>query len=126
KEILRNADPASSILISELITGNEILDSDLHYFVKPKDLKLTDPQLKTKINLKGDSLEISITVNKLAKNVFLYADSLDRNFSDNYFDILPGKTVSVTIPKTVSTLNQVRSIKLMHLNMVENIIRSTH
>jgi beta-mannosidase len=126
KEILRNADPASSIVISELITGNEILDSDLHYFVKPKDLKLTDPQLKTKINLKGDSLEISITVNKLAKNVFLYADSLDRNFSDNYFDILPGKTVSVTIPKTVSTLNQVRSIKLMHLNMVENIIRSTH
>ncbi len=51
----------------------------------------------------------------MAKNVFLYADGLDGQFSDNYFDILPGETVSVTIPKGANTLESLKYLKVLHL-----------
>jgi beta-mannosidase len=119
-EILVNVDPSSVVLVSEIINGDKIIDRDLHYFVKPKDLKLTDPGIKTEIVEKVDIIEVSLTSAGLAKNVFLYSDNLEEQFSDNFFDILPGETVLVTIPKTESTLKQVNSLKMVHLFMTEN------
>jgi len=120
KEILGNADPAAVVLVSELKNGDEILDSDLHYFVKPRDLKLTDPVIKTEIIEKGDIIEVSLTSQNLAKNVFLYADGLEGQFSDNYFDLLPGKTISVTFPKTETIIKQVNLFKILHLYLTNN------
>jgi beta-mannosidase len=114
-EALGNADPASVILVSELKDGQKIIDRDLHYFVKPKDLKLTDPQLKTEVKEVGDKILVSVTVASLAKNVFLYADDLDDNFSDNFFDVLPGETITVSIPKSDHNILALQNLKALHL-----------
>jgi beta-mannosidase len=42
---------------------------------------------------------ISIKTQKLAKDVYLTADS-ENNFSDNYFDMLPNTEKKVTIRKS--------------------------
>jgi beta-mannosidase len=119
-EILVNNDPASVVLVSELKKDDKIIDKDLHYFVKPKDLHLNDPQLKTEIKDKGENIEIALKCNSLAKNVFLYADGLEGQFSDNYFDILPGEKVSVSISKTEKTLEALKSLKFLTLYSSEN------
>ena len=41
-----------------------------------------------------------ITTDVLAKNVFLFSEE-DAFFSDNYFDILPGQKVIITLSKPV-------------------------
>ena len=69
---------------------------------------------------KGDKIKISITANGLAKNVFIYADGMKEQFSNNYFDILPGETVSVTIPKTETSIESLKSLKVLHLSLTEN------
>jgi beta-mannosidase len=115
KEILGNADPASVVLVSTLIKDGQIIDKDLHYFAKPKNLKLVDPQLKTEILEKDEIIEISVTSTYLAKNVFLCADSLEEQFSDNFFDILPGETVVVTIPKKDQTMESIYSLTLLEV-----------
>ncbi|NTV83966.1 MAG: glycoside hydrolase family 2 protein, partial [Bacteroidales bacterium] len=119
KDILGNADPASVVLVSELKMNDEILDTDLHYFAKPKDLKLLEPGIETEIIEKSDVIEVKLTSKYLAKNVFLYADGLEEQFSDNFFDVLPGEIVSVTIPKTESNLIRVNSLKILHLHLTE-------
>jgi beta-mannosidase len=118
-EILKGADPSSLVLVSELKQDERLLDVDLHYFLKPKDLKLNDPDIKTEILEKEDVIEVSLTSKNLAKNVFLYAEDLDGQFSDNYFDILPGMTVLVTIPKTGTNNESLRLLKVLNLFMTE-------
>jgi beta-mannosidase len=119
-EIIGTTDPAIVVLVSALKKEDQIIDTDLHYFVKPKDLKLTDPQIKTEIKDRGEVVEISIISTNLAKNVFLYADGLEEQFSDNFFDVLPGDTVLVTLPKNEITPDQLRSLKNLHLYLLSN------
>lgn len=120
KEILGKADPASVVLVSELKNADETVDTDLHYFVKPKDLKITDPFIKTEIVEKSDVIEVRVTSKHFAKNVFLYTDKMEEQFSDNFFDILPGETVSLAIPKTETTMENLKSLKFLHLFITES------
>jgi len=114
-DFLGKADRSSVVLVSKLIKENEIIDTDLHYFVNPKVLKLVDPQLNMNIVEKGDLFELNISAKYLAKNVFLYADGLEEQFSDNYFDILPGENITVTIPKKSYSLTALESLRTQHL-----------
>jgi beta-mannosidase len=120
KEILGKADPASVVLVSELKNGDETVDTDLHYFVKPKGLKLTDPIIKTEILEKEEFIEVSLTSANLAKNVFLTFDGIEEQFSNNYFDLLPGIKVKVTIPKSANTLEAIKSLDVLNLLMTES------
>jgi beta-mannosidase len=120
KEILGKANPASVILVSELKNVDETVDTDFHYFTRPKDLKLKDPQLTFKLDVHRDTIEITLKAINLAKNVFLYGDGINGQFSDNYFDILPGQEVSVTIPKRDITSDINKSLKILHLYLTDN------
>jgi beta-mannosidase len=114
-EMLGGADPASVVLVSRLKEGDRVLDTDLHYFVRPKDMKLTDPELTYTFLDKGNSVEVQITSKSLAKNVFIYSDGLEGNFSDNFFDVLPGETLTVSAPNDNTTRMSPDSIFVMHL-----------
>lgn len=85
----------------------------LHYFVKPKDLKLKNDEIEIEVEKTKAGFSIKLTSNTLQKNVFLMAYE-DGKFQDNYFDLLPNEiktflflTESKTSPKLkYKTLNQ--------------------
>ena len=89
----------------------------LHYFERPKDLKLKNGEieleLETEIEKAKTGFWIKVSSKTLQKNVFLMADEKGK-FHDNFFDLLPNEsktiffsTESKTAPKfTVKTLNQ--------------------
>ncbi len=79
--------------------------SSLFYFVKPKDLQLTNPNLQI---TKRNELTYEIFSDVLVKNVYLSA-SEETFFSDNYFDILPGQKVIIKLSKPVKAI-QVKSL----------------
>jgi len=72
----------------------------LFYFVKPKDLQLTKPNIQIS---KIDELTYEISTDVLAKNVFLFSEE-DAFFSDNYFDILPRQKVTIKLTKPVKAI----------------------
>jgi beta-mannosidase len=74
--------------------------SSLYYFVKPKDLQLTKPNMQIS---KIDELTYEIFSDVLAKNVFLSSEE-DTFFSDNYFDILPGRKMQIKLSKPVKEI----------------------
>lgn len=72
----------------------------LYYFVNPKDLQLSKPNIQIS---KIDELTYEISTDVLAKNVFLSAEE-DTFFSDNYFDLLPKEKIVVRLTKPVSKI----------------------
>lgn len=70
----------------------------LHYFVKPKDLKLkideTEIGIKSEIKKTAEGYLVELSSKALQKNVFLMADEKGI-FEDNYFDLLPNETKTI-------------------------------
>ncbi len=65
------------------------------YFVAPKDLELPVPVIGKTITPTPTGYNIHLTCDKLVKNIYL-STSVKGDFSDNYFDMLPGESVDVT------------------------------
>jgi len=120
REVLKDADIASVVLVTSLMDPSGLLDRNYHYFAKPKDLKLKDPELRYEITDKGDTFEVRLETTRLAKNIFLTAGEVAGQFSDNFFDIIPGEIVSVNFPKTTTIDEFERSLNITHLQATIN------
>jgi beta-mannosidase len=78
--------------------NKKIIAENLHFFAKPKDLKLTKPNIQIK---KISSTEIEISTDVLAKNVYLMGDT---HFSDNFFDLLPKTSKRIKLSKPLKKI----------------------
>jgi beta-mannosidase len=85
----------------------------LHYFAKPKGLKLKKDKIQIEIEKKSEGYLVILSSKTLQKNVFLMTNGKGK-FDDNYFDLLPNipkhiffSTESENTPKIkFKTLNQ--------------------
>jgi beta-mannosidase len=87
---------------------------NLLYFKKTKDLQLPKPDVKLAVaDAGGGVFNVSVTAKQLARNVFLTGGAVDGAFDDNYFDVLPGETITVTFkPRAATTAGQVQAALL--------------
>lgn len=90
-ELLAKANPETVFLELRFVDENELLDEALFYFVPPMALKLSNPLLKTKIEKIDGRFEIRIKSASLARNLSLSVGGAKGRFSDNYFDLPPGR-----------------------------------
>ncbi|MEJ5051742.1 glycoside hydrolase family 2 protein [Chryseobacterium culicis] len=70
----------------------------LFFFNKPKDIKLSKPNIKIR---KISSTQIEISTDILAKDIYLIGDT---HFSDNFFDLLPGTPKRITLSKPLEKI----------------------
>lgn len=90
----------SELFLNLILRGKDekIIAESNHFFVKPKDLKLTKPNIKIK---KISATEIEISTDVLAKDVYLMGDT---HFSDNFFDLLPKTSKKITLSKPLKSV----------------------
>ena len=69
----------------KILSNNKIIDSGIHYFVKPKDIALENASIITTI----EKNIIKLKSNTLAKNIYLSSNDINGFFSDNFFDLQP-------------------------------------
>jgi beta-mannosidase len=96
REIKKLARPEEVFMQVILMENENQLASDTYFFVAPKELKLTEAKVDAMVRNENGKAIIELTSDKLAKNVFLSTTGCGSRFSDNYFDILPGTTITVT------------------------------
>lgn len=80
------------------ITSNDSKIEKLFFFSRPKDIKLTKPNITVK---KISPTEIEVSTNVLAKDVYLIGDT---HFSDNFFDLLPKTSKKITLSKSLNNV----------------------
>jgi len=86
------------------------------YLEKPKNLQLLKAPIFKELKKTNDGYEITLTSTVLQKSVFLYTDE-HGHFSDNYFDLLPN------ISKTITFKTKVTSLKNLQLKTVNQFIK---
>jgi beta-mannosidase len=104
-DLLKGADPTKVVLVAELAAEGAPVTRNLLFFKKTKDLQLPRPEVKLAVAPGANgALAVSVSAKQLARNVFLATGVIDGFLEDNYFDVLPGETVTVTFhPKAATT-----------------------
>ncbi len=102
------------IFVTDFKTGEKTY-SNIGYATKHKNMLYRSPNLKFDVARNGDGYDVTIGTDIFARGVFLSLDGIDNFFSDNYFDILPGKskTIHVTTPLAEADFrNQLKVISM--------------
>lgn len=84
--------------VLKISSEKDVTFQKLFFFNKPKDLKLSKPEIKIR---KISSTEIEISTDVLAKDIYLTGDT---HFSDNFFDLLPGTSKRITLSKSLEKI----------------------
>lgn len=95
EQLLNGRDEQNTVMVVELVRKGVVVDSQKHYFVPFKQMKLTEPDVKVTEVKGSEGTRFQLTTSVLAKQVWLDCDQ-DGIFSDNFFDLVPGETKEVT------------------------------
>jgi len=109
--ILSGHDSNNVVLVASISTNRGFTQRNLLYFSNNKDLLLTQPLIETKVTKVPEGYQIQLITDKLAKNVHISVET-EGDFSDNYFDLLPGDKKDIIF----STRQKIRNFSsLMHI-----------
>lgn len=104
------------VFTTELVENGVILSKNYYYFLPFKNLKIPSPTVEHSIAKNTDGYDITLSTDKLAKNVYLQIGDDDGFFSDNYFDLLPNEKVNIHLKTDISEerLNEVLTIRTLN------------
>jgi beta-mannosidase len=86
------------IFIAELWQGDRFVARQTAYFVPIKHLSLTDPEIRAKLQCRDGELMVELAAHSAALLVEVSLPGADVIFSDNYFNLPPGRTIQVSCP----------------------------
>ncbi|TRX61911.1 glycoside hydrolase family 2 protein [Carboxylicivirga sp. M1479] len=95
KEVLKNTSASDVVLSTKLWAEGKLVYTTTSYFTEPMNLKLPHPTITCKTSKTNKGYEITLSTDKLAKNIYVSYDEADGWFSDNYFDLLPGQSKAI-------------------------------
>lgn len=97
KEIRESCNLKSTGLAVKLIENGLVVQQKVLLFDKEKNLNLPKAKLKTKIFVENNQLRLEIKTDKFARLVKAESNKSAQPFSDNFFDLLPNETKTITI-----------------------------
>ena len=113
--IAQGIDAAKVVAVTELTVAGNVVSSNLIYLAPTVEIHLPAAALKTELTKNADSYRLKVSSPVLARSVYVSFGQLDAEISDNYFDLLPGQSVELTI-KTKANEDALRSaLKVMSL-----------
>jgi beta-mannosidase len=114
--LLAKADPRRSFLVFDLDVAGRRVSRNLVFFDVTQKLELpVAPRIESSLSAVDGGYAVTLRTSTLARDVYLSFGDLDVQVSDNYFDLLPGEPVIVSL-KTDSTMDQVKAaLKIMSL-----------
>jgi beta-mannosidase len=110
----------NSLLYAVVKEGDKVLSDNIIYFLPPKNLDLPKSTVKKSLKEENGAFILSLSTDKLVKNLYLSLDEGEGFFSDNYFDILPGQTVEISF-KAISKMDLStfeKHLKMMKLDEI--------
>jgi beta-mannosidase len=108
-------DSADMFAVAELLVGGEAVSSNLLYFVPVKQVRLPAPEITTDLVTEGTSYRLRLSSKALARSVYVSFGDAGVQLSDNYFDVLPGKSVDITIHSKLGGEHLRRALKVVSL-----------
>lgn len=106
---LAKADPRLSFLVFDLGIGGKQVSRNLVFFDHMHDLDLpVAPAIQSNLEKSANGYTVTLRTPALARNLYVSFGDLDVQLSDNYFDLIPGESISVDL-KSSATIDQIKS-----------------
>ena len=104
KELLEKHGTGNVLVWLGLEAKGAAASQNLCLFAKPKDLKLSPPEIRTTIEGKDSRWTVTLDSNRPALWTWLEIEGTDAVFSDNFFHLEPGepRTIAITLPAPMS------------------------
>jgi beta-mannosidase len=112
---LAGFDAANTFAVVELNQGKQQVARNILYFAKPREINLPAAHLTTEIVADRTGYIVRISSSTLARDVAMSFGDLDAEPSDNYFDLLPGESISVHIESKSSLSTLKAAMQVMSL-----------
>ena len=104
KELLEKHGTGNVLVWLGLEAKGAAASQNLCLFAKPKDLKLSPPEIRTTIEGKDSRWTVTLDSNRPALWTWLEIEGTDAVLSDNFFHLAPGepRTITITLPAPMS------------------------
>ncbi|HWR15737.1 MAG TPA: glycoside hydrolase family 2 protein [Terriglobales bacterium] len=102
KTLLGNADPRQVFAVYDLVRDGKAISRNVVLFGVTRDLQLPHANVEAKLSQVDGKPVLSLSAPVFAKAVGFTFGDLMVQASDNYFDLLPGETRTVTLETTAS------------------------
>ncbi len=116
-EFGNTADSTQVFVAADFTANGAPVSKNLIYLAPTKLIQLPPAHIQTDITPADGGYRIRLTSPVLARSVYLSFGDLDASPSDNYFDLLPGEPVDITV-KTQAQLDALRQ-KLAVVSLVD-------
>ena len=93
--MLAGKDRKRVFVFAELLVGGKRVSSNEHFFEPYKNLTLQRPQISADAVRTPAGFRVTLSSDKFARAVYLSAGNQSGFFTDNYFDLIPGRKVAV-------------------------------
>jgi len=94
-ELLDGTDAKNVVVYCELLVNDKTVSSHDYFFAPFKELKFSKPTITSDVVRTGNGFSIKISSDKFAKAIYLAVPEHDGFFSDNYFNLAPGRETTV-------------------------------
>ena len=101
--LLEGKDPRKVVLLMEVVVDGKPVSSNEHFFQPYKNLSLPRPHVETGVVAVPGGFKITLSADKFARAVYLSSPNYPGFFTDNYFDLIPGRKVEVFFRTRVAT-----------------------
>ncbi len=118
--ILKSLDPASCFLDCKIISNEKQLSQNQLFFVKAKEQKLLKPLMEVVVTEEKEQIAIALKSRTFIRSVYLFTDSVEGRFSDNYFNVVPGDLYKLSW-KSNTRVSRERFIRLFRYITVNSI-----
>jgi beta-mannosidase len=93
--LLNGKEPKSVFVFAQLLVDGRPVSQNEHFFQPFKNLLLPRPEVSAEVIRAQAGFRITLSSDKLARDVYLSAPNYAGAFADNYFDLIPGRKVEV-------------------------------
>lgn len=114
-QLLAGIDPGNVLLHTEIVANGVTLSTNNLYFVPYKNLNLPATQIHLQWTQLNGAPAVTLQSSMLARDVYLDFGSLNVQPADNFFDLLPGKTVTISLRTKESLVALQKAVQVMSL-----------
>ncbi len=94
-QLLDGIDTKNVVVYCELLVNDKVVSSHDYFFAPFKELSFSKPTISSEVAPSRGGFRVKITADKFAKAVYLSVAEHDGFFSDNFFNLAPGREMTV-------------------------------
>jgi beta-mannosidase len=96
QDFLQGASSKSTVLKAEFLKGDEVLCDNHLFFELPKDRQMEEAEISFIVAQNEKGFEVTLATDVVAESVYLNIPENSGRWSDNFFNMIPGETKTVT------------------------------